>query len=194
MPVTLRQVFQSPDLQGIFGLKPVRKTLPNARGACCVATALNQLGMPVTEQNCVDTMGTTEASGTTPEAMIRYISDKLLRCYGYTKFPVEYVVERAQKGKLTLIRWTGPDVWNVVVGYEPLLQQVVTLCPEHGFATTDLDVFTKRWQASQRLAIMIDTPRSEHPIKKPKREVRIRDYRKAFNVGGRTVRHVAEAD
>ncbi len=188
MAITLRQVFASQDLQGVFGIKPVRRTLPNACGACCVATALQHLGQPVTERNCVDAMGTNGGIGTTPEAMIRYVSDKLLQCHGYTKFPLALVLERVQKGKLTLIRWNTPDLWNVVVGYEPVLCQVVTFDPEAGFKTHDLSAFTDRWAASARLAIIIDMPRPEHPIKRPKKAVRVRHYRMAFTVDGRTVR------
>ncbi len=187
MAITLREVFASPDLQGLFGLKPIRRTLPNACGACCVATALQHIGQPVTERNCVEAMGTNGGEGTTPEAMVRYVSDKLLQCNGYTKFPLDLLIERAQKGKLTLIRWNTPDLWNVVAGYDPVLLQVVTFDPEVGFKTHDLSAFTDRWRASQRLVIMIDPPRPEHLIKRPKREVRVRPYRKMLWVNGKTV-------
>ncbi len=194
MAITLRQVFESRDLQGLFGIKPVRRTLPNACGACCVATALQHIGQPLSERNCVDAMGTNGGVGTTPEAMVRYISAKLLHCYGWTKYPLDLVIDRVQKGKLTLIRWNTPDIWNLVVGYEPLLQQMVTLSPDTGFKTEDMSVFAERWRASKRLVILIDPPRPEHPIKKPKKSDRVRAYRKKLNVNGHTVAIPADAD
>ncbi len=191
MGITLRQVFESKHLRGLFGIKPLQQTLPNACGACSIATALRYLGTPVTEQNCVDAMGTATAIGTDPIAMIRYARGKGFYSYGYTKYPLELLIGRAEAGKITLVRWADRvDHWHLVTGTDPVLGQIVLLDPSRGgFLLMSMTEFEQRWAASPRLMLAIDVPQNTRKLRVPEKQVRCRiePYRKKITIDGRTV-------
>ncbi len=191
MPVTLRQVFESPYLRGLYGIKPIRQTRPNACGACCVATALRYFGQQVTEQNCVDALGANDVIGTAPLAMVKYGSSKGLYTYGYTMFPLDRLLGRVDEEKVSLVRWPDrADCWNLLVGIEPHLEQVIIADPSspHVFALIARETFERRWAASERLAVCFDRPMpSKSSVPMHQKHFRIRPFRKKLLIDGRTI-------
>ncbi len=185
----LRHVLQSKHLRGLYGLKPVYQTLPNAGGACCIATALRYFGQQITERNCVDAMGTNDAIGTDPIAMLKYLSKAGFNAYGYPKYPFELLLERAAKSRVSLIRWNDrPDHWNVIAGWDHILGQVVVLDPCLGYATFSTESLEERWNASPRLAIMIDRPKPGYGDRPARKTCfKLQAYRKKITVDGKTV-------
>lgn len=185
--ITLAEVFASPDLLGLYGIEPVKQTLPNACGACCLATALRFYGTPVTEQNAVDTLGTNPAIGSSPIAMLKCIAEKRFNGYAFTGFPLRLALESAASQRIVLIRWDDrPDHWQILVGIEPKLGQLVLLSPASPYFTlVSMNAFGAQWTASPQFAMTIARPARESAIRsKAKTDFRVRPYR-AFENGRR---------
>lgn len=195
----LRDVLASPDLQGLFGVKPVRQTLPNARGICCLVTALRYMGMHVHEQMLVDVIGTNAVTGFEIPTVIRYLSSKKLVATAWTDYPLDLLLGRTRAKKLTLMREASQsDQWCLPVGVEPFQRAIVCINPAREQGTVfsrPLDEFSRSWQESERCVILIDRPsRGVFADRQPQRvqtaRIQLESYEKTQQ---RTARSLASA-
>jgi ABC-type bacteriocin/lantibiotic exporter with double-glycine peptidase domain len=80
--------------------------------------------------------------------------------------PVIVGIAKPYSGKRALTHY------QVVVGYEPRRQRLMTLDPADGVRDYPMDGFLREWQATKRVAIMImERPRDDRPPTEPRASV-----------------------
>jgi hypothetical protein len=160
--MALRDILASPHLRGLFGLRPVRRTLPNASGICCIVSALRTFGMHVHEQMLVDVIGTNAVTGFDLIKALRYLASKQLVTTGWRDYPAEMVLERARDSRITVLQWgLEPDSWRLVAGIEPIQQVVVLVDPARDGSPLygmRMAAFEEAWGTMAKCALLIDRP------------------------------------
>jgi ABC-type bacteriocin/lantibiotic exporter with double-glycine peptidase domain len=167
--VTLRDVFNSPYLTGLFALKPIPQTQPHCCGAACIATILTYYGMAAHERMVADAAGTNQAEGTPPKDMLRYLASRKMLATAWTKYPLDKVLGRLQTGATTMVHWDDHgDHWLIPCGLEPEMGMVVLADParmyppnlgrKSCFWMISVADFSDQYQASGRMVLVIDRP------------------------------------
>jgi hypothetical protein len=159
---SLRDVFNSPDLQGIFGLEVVRQTLPNAGGCAALATVLRHFGMYASEHMLAESLVPNTAVGVGPEQLIEVCCKKGLLAAGFKGYPALHIIDRARAGQFTLLkRQDRADHWVIPAGIEPIMEQMILADPGRegsSFSCMRVADFIELWDKQTDVVIAIDRP------------------------------------
>jgi hypothetical protein len=174
--VDLAAVFRSPEIEGLYGFKPVPQSRDYTCGAAAVASVLRFLGEETHEMQCAQSMGTNKIIGTDAGQMVLYFRHRGYLATATSETPVGLIIERVRKGKITLVDWNDyGGHWVVVAGYDPVHDAIVLADPARPrskFAAHSRKRFWEHWhcpafgQAAPsgkpgrytRLAVTVDVP------------------------------------
>jgi len=147
--VELLSVFGSPELQGLYGFKPIPQTRDYTCGAAAVASVLRYMGEESHEMQAAQSMGTNSIVGTEVQKMTSFLKRRGLKCWATSQTPVRHIIDRVRQGKITLVDWNDyGGHWVVVCGYDPVSDAVILADPARPrskFSAFSRKFFHKHW-------------------------------------------------
>ena len=155
--LSLRRVFASPTLEGLWGIAPVRASEDWKCGAAALVTVMRYLKRTANESQVVDEVGMTKA-GCTPEAIITYLHKKSFRVMGTHETPFHLIIQRIRRRLPYLLMWMDkPGQWLVGVGADLTERVGVFADPTDPdlFVARPLDDFEEDWNKTRRVCISI---------------------------------------
>ena len=189
---TLRQIFASPSLVGLHGLRVTARLLDSSAPSA-VASCLLYLGAQSNEGQVADTLGRPNAVGYRPEQLMAYISGRGIRCAGFTGTPMTAVVEQVKQGLPAMLLWPDrPGHWVIPCGYDYASGHLVLADPEVAtgrFRHMPLADASAVWEApeSRRLGLFLSRPSPaaqscKHPLHRKQFRVLAWDRRASTNL------------
>ncbi len=89
--IDIRQIFGSPTLEGLWGLKPITTNEPYLCGVAAVCTIMGHLGKPVSIATATDALNTSRQQGVCWKEIQRFICSKRVRCSATKETPATAV-------------------------------------------------------------------------------------------------------
>lgn len=194
--VDLAAVFRSPELEGLYGFKPLPQTHDHTCGAAAVASVLRYLGEESYEMQAAQSMGTNRVVGTDASDMVRYFRHRGFLATATAHTPVQVIIDRVRQGKITLVDWNDyGGHWVVVAGYDPVHDAIVLADPARPrskFAAHTRKQFWKHWHCPafgaktkdgqpgryQQLAVTVNIPGKGKASKLLKADAGVQSYYK----------------